>query len=118
MKLWYFSLHEFIPEIGFEFSFLSGPDEEHKYMHLCKIVEVIPEKKLAYAWIYEGFEGDSLVTFELFEEGNSTKLKLKHEGLESFPSNNPDFSAESFAEGWTWIIETSLKEYLDKQTVI
>ena len=118
MKQWYFSLQDFIPEVGFEFSFLSGPDEEHKYMHLCKVTKVIPEKVLAYSWRYEGYEGDTLVTFELFEEGTATKLRLKHEGLESFPTNNPDFAAESFLEGWTWIIRTSLRDYLDKQNII
>lgn len=114
MKLWYFDLPEFKPEVGTEFRFMGGPDENRQYLHLCKISEVIPEKKLAYSWRYDGFKGNTLVTFELFDEGSQTRLKLTHEGLETFPADNPDFARENFAEGWTWIIGTSLKEHLQK----
>lgn len=114
MKLWYFDLQEFNPEIGFEFQFSGGPTEDRQYLHLCKITEVIVGKKLAYTWNYKGYEGSTLVSFELFDEGKQTRLKLTHEGFETFPSDNPDFAKENFAEGWTWIIGTSLKEYLNK----
>lgn len=114
MKLWYFDLSEFKPEVGFEFRFLGGPVEGRQYLHLCKITEVIPEKKLAYTWRYDGFEGNTQVTFELFDEAGQTRLKLTHEGLETFPADNPDFARENFAKGWNWLIGTSLKEYLFK----
>jgi uncharacterized protein YndB with AHSA1/START domain len=114
MKLWYFDLQEFKPEAGFEFQFWGGPAEDRQYLHLCKITEVITGAKLSYSWRYKGYEGNTLVTFELFNEGNQTKLKLTHEGLESFPSDNPDLAKENFVEGWTWLIGTSLKEFLNK----
>ncbi len=114
MKKWYFSLQEFQPEVGFKFQFLSGPDENRQYLHLCEITEVIADTKIAYSWRYDGYEGNTLVSFELFPDGNVTKLKLTHSGLKSFPADNPDFDESSFAEGWTWIIGTSLKEYLSK----
>ena len=116
MKHWYFNLQEFVPEVGFEFQFLGGPDEKRQYLHLCEITEVIPAKKLAYSWRYDGFEGNTLVTFELFAIGNLTRLKLTHEGLGTFPVSNPDFAEESFVEGWNWIIGTSLKEFLDNKS--
>jgi uncharacterized protein YndB with AHSA1/START domain len=112
MSQWYFNLQEFNSEIGFGFEFMSGPAEDRQYLHICKITEVIPEKKLAYSWRYGGYEGNTLVTFELFDEGKQTRLKLTHKGFETFPTDNTDFARESFAEGWTWIIGTSLKEYL------
>jgi uncharacterized protein YndB with AHSA1/START domain len=112
MKHWYFDLAEFKPEVGFEFEFLAG-DDNQKWLHLCKVTEVIPEKKLMYSWRYDGYEGNSYVTFELFEEGDLTKLKLTHEGLESFPATNPAFAKESFAAGWADIIGRSLKNYLE-----
>jgi uncharacterized protein YndB with AHSA1/START domain len=65
MRRWYFDLKEFKPEVGFEFKF-SVEHEGVKYCHLCKITEVIPQRRLAYTWRYKGHEGDSLVTFELF----------------------------------------------------
>jgi uncharacterized protein YndB with AHSA1/START domain len=116
MKQWYFDLDDFKPEVGFEFKFDGGSDDQ-VYHHICKIVEVIPHKKLKYSWSYEGFEGMSYVTFELFEEGKTTKVRLTHEGLETFPQNNRDFAKESFAQGWTYILGTSLKNFLEKQAI-
>ncbi len=114
MKLWYFDLAEFKAEVGFKFEFTGGPSPEKQYKHLCEITEVIPEKKLSHSWRYDGYEGNSFVTWELFAEGNKTKLVLTHKGLETFPANNPDFAKHNFAEGWTHITGISLKEFLEK----
>jgi uncharacterized protein YndB with AHSA1/START domain len=111
MKQWYFDLAEFKPEVGFEFTFEGGKDDRI-YVHLCRITEVVPGKKLAYSWRYQGYEGNSIVTFELFDEGSKTRLKLTHAGLETFPANIPDFAKENFAEGWTYITGTSLSNFL------
>lgn len=112
MKQWYFDIPAFRPEPGLEFEFVAGPEEERHYRHLCKVTEAVPYHKLAYMWRYDGYEGNSLVSFELLAEGESTRLKLTHEGLETFPSK-PDFSQESFAQGWTGLIGTALKEYVE-----
>jgi uncharacterized protein YndB with AHSA1/START domain len=114
MKQWYFNLEEFKPEIGFEFKFKGGPEDGIQYIHTCEITEVIVEKKLTYSWSYDGFTGKSFVTFELFLEGNKTRLKLTHEGLATFPSNNPDFARTNFVEGWNQLINISLRNYLEK----
>ncbi len=111
MKQWYFDVDDFKPELGFEFRF-DGKSDEKTYHHVCKIIEVIPNKKLKHSWQYENYEGISYVTWELFEEGNSTRLKLTHEGLESFPQNNPDFARQSFEKGWTHILGASLNKFL------
>lgn len=112
MKHWYFDLAEFKPEVGFEFTF-EGGSKEQTYVHLCRIVEVIPNKKLAYTWRYKDYPGSSTVTFELFDEGDHTRLKLTHEGIETFPPLK-DFARTSFAAGWTQIIGTQLKGYVEK----
>jgi|SRR6185437_15188483 len=112
MKQWYFDLKEFKPEVGFEFQFTGGPPEK-TYLHLCRITEVIPGKKLTHTWKYDGYAGESFVTFELFAEGDKTRLKLTHAGLETFPAE-PDFARKNFEMGWTDIIGRSLKEYLEK----
>lgn len=114
MKLWYFDLAEFKPQERFEFQFYGGT-EEKQWLHKCKITEVVEEKKISYSWRYEGYTGISYVTFELFNEGEKTRLKLTHSGLESFPADVPEFKKENYAEGWTAIIGTSLKEYLEKK---
>ena len=117
MKQWYFDIAAFKPEVGYEFQF-TGPGEQYKqykqYRHICKITEVIPNKKLSYSWRYEGYPGNSQVTFELFEEGDKTRLKLTHEGIESFGADNPDFSRENGDAGWTYLIQTAIKVFLEK----
>ena len=115
MKLWYFDLPEFMPEVGCEFRFTGGPAEDRQYKHICRVVEVIPNQKIAYTWQYDGYPGSSLVTFELSDEGEQTRLLLTHKGLETFPADNPDFAKKNFGEGWTWIIGTSLKEFLENK---
>ena len=111
MRVWYFDLKEFKPEVGFEFEF-TVEHEGTRYHHLCKITEVIPQKKIAYTWRYAGEEGDSLVTFELFADVDKTRLKLTHEGLETFPKL-PAYARTNFEKGWTEIIGSSLKQYIE-----
>ena len=60
-------------------------------------------------------KGYSVVTFELFPEGDATRLKLTHEGIESFRENGPDFAKESFMQGWTELIGTLLKNFIEKK---
>jgi uncharacterized protein YndB with AHSA1/START domain len=115
MKKWYFDLAAFKAEPGFEFQFIGG-SESNSYLHLCKVTEVIFGKKLTYSWRYDGYAGISFVTFELFDEGDKTRLRLTHAGLETFPAN-PDFAKENFAMGWTDIIGRSLREYLEGTNV-
>lgn len=111
MRQWYFDLKEFKPEAGFEFEF-TVEHEGTKYHHLCKVSEAVPQKRIAYTWRYKGHEGDSLVTFELFAEGDKTRLKLTHEGLETFPKT-PAFARKNFEAGWTEIVGSSLKKFLE-----
>ena len=112
MRVWYFDLKEFRPEVGFEFEF-TVEHEGMKYCHLCKVTAVIPQKKIAYTWRYKGHEGDSLVTFELFAEGARTRVKLTHEGLDTFPKL-PAFARKNFEAGWTELIGSSLKDFVEK----
>ena len=114
MKQWYFDLKEFKPEVGFEFQFTGEGQKGEKYLHLCKVVEAIPHRKLAYSWSYDQLKGYSVVTFELFPEGDITRLKLTHEGLDSFRENGPDFAKESFMQGWTELIGKLLPGFLSK----
>jgi uncharacterized protein YndB with AHSA1/START domain len=104
---------KFKPEVGFEFEFVVEK-EGTNYHHLCKVVEVIPQKKIAYTWRYKGEPGDSLVTIELFPESNMTRLRLTHEGLETFPQT-PAYARKNFEAGWTAIIGTELKKFVERK---
>jgi uncharacterized protein YndB with AHSA1/START domain len=113
MKEWYFDLKEFKAEVGFEFQFTGGEEGGEQFLHLCKVTEVIPGQKLTHSWRYDGYEGNSFVTFELFDEDGKTRIRLTHEGLETFPAL-PAFAKENFNKGWTAIIGTALKNYVEE----
>ena len=111
MRGWYFELTEFQPQVGFEFQFIVE-HEGNTFDHRCKVTEVITRKIIAYTWRYDGHEGNSLVTFELFPEGDDTKLKLTHEGLETFPKTAA-FARKNFERGWTQLIGEGLKRFVE-----
>ena len=113
MKQWYFDLADFKPNVGFEFQFYGQGHKGERYLHLCRITEAVKNKKLSYTWKYDGFPGESLVTFDLADASGKTKLTLTHSGLETFPADNPDFAKESFNGGWTQLIGTSLKKFVE-----
>jgi uncharacterized protein YndB with AHSA1/START domain len=114
MRQWYFDLKEFKPEVGFEFEFVVE-HEGMTYHHLCKVTEVVPQKRIAYTWRYKGHEGNSLVAFELFSAAEKTRLKLTHTGLASFPKS-PAFKRDNFRQGWDQIIGESLPKFLEPET--
>lgn len=111
MKKWYFDISAFKLEVGNKFHFEAG-EEGKRYVHLCEILEMVPQKKLRYSWEYEGQVGLSFVTFELSAIGEKTILKLTHEGLSTF--KHPHFIRANFVAGWNHLIQESLKEFLEK----
>ena len=113
IRQWYFDLKEFRPQVGFEFEFVVE-HEGNTYHHLCRVTDVVPEKKIAYTWRYQGELGNSLVTFELAPEGDKTRLKLTHTGIETFPKT-PAYARKNFEAGWTAIIGSELKEFVEKK---
>jgi len=117
MKKWYFQLPEFKPVVGFEFQFLGGEEGGEQYKHLCRVTEVVPGKKIVYSWRYDGYPGNSLVSWELSELGDKTRLRLTHSGLDSFASSVQAFRSENFAKGWIHILDESLKGFLEKNPV-
>jgi uncharacterized protein YndB with AHSA1/START domain len=111
MREWYFDLKEFKAQIGFEFEFIVD-HEGNSYHHLCRVTEVVPEKRIAYTWRYKGEPGNSLVTIELSPEGEKTRLKLTHTGIETFPKT-PAYARKNFEQGWTSIIGIELKQFVE-----
>ena len=115
MKQWYFpQLETFQPEKGFETKF-NIQHEGKDFLHIWKVIEVMPMKKISLEWKYAGYPGNSLVSFELFTEGNKTRLVLTHEGIGSFmPGKYPELGKKNFINGWTSFMDKGLKEFLGK----
>lgn len=112
MRQWFFeNIPSFEPVVGFETQF-SVSTGERSFLHQWKLTEVEQNKKIVYNWSYEEYEGEASVVFELFKNNNRTLLKLTNIGLETFPQNIPEFSRESYQQGWEYFIQNRLKEYL------
>ncbi|UWX61336.1 SRPBCC domain-containing protein [Chryseobacterium oranimense] len=114
MKSWYFDIRDFVLETGKEFNFYE-PGEAKKYHHQCRILEIVPNRKLKHTWSYPEFsDAVTTVTWELQQEDNGTLVTLTHCDIEGFDSLGENFSRKSFTEGWNGIIGQSMKNYLEK----
>jgi uncharacterized protein YndB with AHSA1/START domain len=114
MRQWYFeNIPSFEPEVGFETQF-NIHNEGRDFLHLWKVTEVIPLKKIKYSWKFEGYPGASFVAFELFEHSAGTKLRVSTEIIEDFPDDIPEFRRESCLGGWTFFITNRLRDFLEK----
>ena len=114
MRRWYFEVIEsFEARVGFETMFVVKV-EDRVFPHRWNVIEVIPEEKIAYNWKYDGYAGDSNVTFDLIQDGDQTLLRLTHQVLEDFQDDIPEFSRESCLGGWNYFIGERLREYFKK----
>lgn len=114
MKSWYFNITDFELEVGKQFNFYE-PGEAHKYHHQGEILEIVPNRKLKHTWSYPDFtEEKTVVTWELLQKEDETVITLIHENIDNFKDLGEYFSRKSFAEGWSGIINQSMKPYLEK----
>ena len=115
MVRWFFTdIPEFMAEKGFETSFnvtANGRNFHHRWI----ILEAEAPNKITYHWSYSEIDGEGIVVFELEELPNGTMLRLTNTGLDSFPSDIPEFSRESCLGGWQYFIKGNLKNYLDPE---
>jgi uncharacterized protein YndB with AHSA1/START domain len=113
MKQWYFELDQFRAEKGFQFSFY-GERDGTKFLHKCEVLEANPVTRLSYSWRYEGYPGNSVVTFDLSATGkHRTRLVLTHSGLDSLVQGHTDFKRDDFEAGWNQIAGESLRNFVE-----
>jgi uncharacterized protein YndB with AHSA1/START domain len=113
MRKWFFpTMNAFEAKVGFETQF-NVQSHENAYLHIWRVTEVQPRSKIIYNWKYGGYSGNSYVIWELAVENNLTRLKLTHEGIETFPQHIPDFTRESCIAGWRFFLSQRLKEFLE-----
>ena len=114
MRQWYFKdIPSFQPEVGFKTQF-NVQSQDRNFLHMWEVTKVLPLRMIRYNWRYEGYPGDSFVTFELTKQNHLTELRLTHQVRESFPEDIPEFSRESGVAGWTYFIRKSLREFLER----
>jgi uncharacterized protein YndB with AHSA1/START domain len=95
--------NDFEPIIGYDFQFNTNPLPNFNFdgIFYCKVLEIVPRKKLSYSW--KGGPGngkitvDSIVVWELRQKDNGTELILDHSGI-SLPENLSIYAAMN--EGW------------------
>ena len=115
MIKWFFdNIPEFRPEVGFETQFNVNTGQRD-FLHLWSITEAIPVRRIVYDWRYRGVPGAGTVTFEIFEAGHGSLLRVTSEGIESFPQDIPEFTRESGEAGWKYFIQGNLKDYLGSE---
>ncbi|HTH83296.1 MAG TPA: SRPBCC domain-containing protein [Mucilaginibacter sp.] len=78
---------DFKPLLGHEFQFKTKPmaDFDFDGIFHCKVLEIVPFKKLSYSWNFgpgTGFLNKSEVHWTLIEKDNGTELLLVHRGFE------------------------------------
>ena len=115
MRQWFFdNIPDFKPEVGFKTTFpVQSTDRE--FVHLWEVVAVDPGNSITVKWQFEGFDGVSLVTFDLEEQDSGTELTLTAKETKPFPREVPEFKRESGVAGWQYFIEQELAKYLTSQ---
>lgn len=109
---WFFeNIPDFKAEVGFKtrFNIVSG---DRNFLHIWKVTEVEPLKKIVYNWTFEGYDGSADLSMELFKENEHTRLVVTDTVLESFPQDIPEFKRESGVAGWQYFINERLKNFL------
>jgi uncharacterized protein YndB with AHSA1/START domain len=86
MALWLMK-NDFKPVVGAEFQFNINPMPALEFDGIvyCKVLELIPFKKLSYSWKSGPGNGeitvDTVVVWKLEPKGNGTELFLEHSGF-------------------------------------
>jgi len=89
---------------GKEFTFQTNPAGAWDGAIRCKVLEVVPNRRLSYAWkggddsnVGYGSLLDTIVTFSLTQTAAGTHVRLVHAGFET-PRN--DIAYKNMSEGW------------------
>lgn len=96
--------NDFQPLVGHNFQFRTGPIPNLDFdgIFYCKVLEIVPLKKLSYSWASGPGKGeitlDSVVVWKLVPKDNGTELFLDHSGFAK--EENLNFY-NGLNHGWT-----------------
>ncbi len=74
--------NNFNGRIGERFQFFSRPSNDWDGVLQCRLVEIEAPRKIAFTWEAGDIGTETLVTIELFEDGDGTRLRLLHADFE------------------------------------
>ena len=92
--------NDFTGRVGDEFHFFARPANEWDGVLRCRLVEFDPPRKMVFTWEANDIGGETLVTIELFEEAEGTRLRLIHANFELAAGDVGDIVRRHDA-GWT-----------------
>ena len=104
--------NDFQPIVGLDFEFRTNPIPSLHFdgIFYCKVLQVVPFKKLSYSWKSGPGNGeitlDSMVTWTLRATEKGTELFLEHSGFER--KENLDFY-NGLLHGWVEKYDNILK---------
>lgn len=102
----------FEPTVGHEFQFRTSPKPDLNFDGIfhCRVLEVIPSKKLSYTWRFgpgKGVLHESIVNWTLTSREDGTELLLIHNGFDGSPEILPLF--DGMTKGWLTNIQKILQ---------
>jgi uncharacterized protein YndB with AHSA1/START domain len=74
--------NNFSGRVGEPFQFFARPSQDWDGVLYCKLVEFDPPRKVAYTWDANDINGETLVTVELSEQADGTRIRLIHSNFE------------------------------------
>ena len=95
--------NDFQPIVGFDFQFRTNPIPALNFdgIFYCRVLEIVPFKKLSYSWKSGPGDGritlDSAVVWKLQPKGTGIELFLEHSGFEK--EENLNFY-NGLSHGW------------------
>lgn len=105
---WLMAPTGFEPVKGKQFTFQTKPAGAWDGTIRCQVLEVIPNKRLAYAWqsgdesnVGYGSSLNTVVTWTLTKVATGTRLQLVHAGFVT-PKNDSAF--KSMGDGWKKVV--------------
>ncbi|RMF38833.1 MAG: SRPBCC domain-containing protein [Planctomycetota bacterium] len=114
MRQWFFdNIPDFKPQVGFQTQFdVATP--KRVFPHRWQVTRVAPGQLLELRWNYEGYPGDATVEFTLQPSDQGCTLRVNCTVLEDFPDDIPEFRRESCVDGWTYLLQQSLPDFLSE----
>lgn len=108
MARWLMPPEGFVPVVGTHFTYKTKPAGKWDGTIHCKVIEVVPNEKLAYAWkggdadnVGYGSPLDTVVTFTLARVPGGTRVRLTHSGF-VLPKN--DTAYRNMSDGWKTVV--------------